>query len=360
MPPGMTYLPVASMVSSAVAPPPARSWPMLAIVSPSIRTSAAYEPSAVTIVPLVISVRIGPSWRNPRHPAADGVRREMVGDAEVRAGAEALDAPERDPRGWREFAATRTATVRPTAPMAMARAARPRLVRACDPRCTPMAVHVPERISRRRIGPCANLQVSLPRSRRSRSRAHRTIVRSIIAAGAAERQRDLWPMTLGGTSGRAVVSRPVPGTSRRPARPARPDRSDRPWRTGCARRAAIPRAGRGRPRVDRRHRDRRRGRASDTGWRRASDMASWPSSAATSIASTTGSLGWPTIVGPSSQKAAEPRRWWRGTYSGPAAPYADRHRPWPARTANRRCARAVSGWSLWPVKPRASRATRSG
>ena len=83
MPPGMTYLPVASIVSSAVAPPPARSWPMLAIVSPSIRMSATYEPSAVTIVPLVMSVRIGPSWRNPRHPAADGVRRVMVGDGEV-------------------------------------------------------------------------------------------------------------------------------------------------------------------------------------------------------------------------------------------------------------------------------------
>ena len=34
---------------------------MVAIVSPSIRTSATDEPSAVTIVPLVMSVRIGPS-----------------------------------------------------------------------------------------------------------------------------------------------------------------------------------------------------------------------------------------------------------------------------------------------------------
>ena len=58
---------------------------MLAIVSPSIRTSAAYEPSAVTIVPLVISVRIGPSWRNRWTPAADGVRRAMVGDGEGRS-----------------------------------------------------------------------------------------------------------------------------------------------------------------------------------------------------------------------------------------------------------------------------------
>ena len=60
---------------------------MLAIVSPSIRTSAAYEPSAVTIVPLVMSVRIGPSWRNPRHPAAMAVRRVMVGDGEGGAAA---------------------------------------------------------------------------------------------------------------------------------------------------------------------------------------------------------------------------------------------------------------------------------
>ena len=41
MPPGMTYLPVASIVSSAVTPVAARSRPIWAIVSPSIRMSAA-------------------------------------------------------------------------------------------------------------------------------------------------------------------------------------------------------------------------------------------------------------------------------------------------------------------------------
>ena len=60
MPPGMTYFPVASIVSSAVTPAAARSAPICAIVSPSTRTSAWYEPSAVTMVPLAIRVRIGP------------------------------------------------------------------------------------------------------------------------------------------------------------------------------------------------------------------------------------------------------------------------------------------------------------
>ena len=41
IPPGITYLPAASIVSSAVdAASPARSAPIAAIVSPSIRTSA--------------------------------------------------------------------------------------------------------------------------------------------------------------------------------------------------------------------------------------------------------------------------------------------------------------------------------
>jgi hypothetical protein len=62
MPPGMTYLPVASIVSSA-ATSPARFAPIWAMRSPSTRTSAAYEPSAVTIVPFEISVRIGSSER---------------------------------------------------------------------------------------------------------------------------------------------------------------------------------------------------------------------------------------------------------------------------------------------------------
>src|SRR5262245_4277594 len=56
--PGITYLPVASMVSSAVIPAPARSAPMSAIVSPSTRTSATDDTSVVTIVPLLISVRM--------------------------------------------------------------------------------------------------------------------------------------------------------------------------------------------------------------------------------------------------------------------------------------------------------------
>ena len=62
MPPGITYLPVASMVSSAV---DARRGQ----VAPDRRDRLAVdqdvggvEPSAVTIVPLVMSVRIGPSW----------------------------------------------------------------------------------------------------------------------------------------------------------------------------------------------------------------------------------------------------------------------------------------------------------
>ena len=58
IPPGTTYFPVASMVSSAVTPARARSAPTRAIVSPSTRTSAAYDPSAVTTRPFLISVRI--------------------------------------------------------------------------------------------------------------------------------------------------------------------------------------------------------------------------------------------------------------------------------------------------------------
>ncbi len=47
-------------VSSAVSPAPARSAPMAAIVSPSMSTSAVCEPSALTMVPLLMSVRIDP------------------------------------------------------------------------------------------------------------------------------------------------------------------------------------------------------------------------------------------------------------------------------------------------------------
>jgi hypothetical protein len=53
---------MASIVSSAVTPAAARARPICTIVSPSTRTSAADDPSAVTIVPFVMSVRIGPSW----------------------------------------------------------------------------------------------------------------------------------------------------------------------------------------------------------------------------------------------------------------------------------------------------------
>ena len=64
MAPGITYFPAASIVSSAVTPAAARSVPIWAIVSPSTRTSARYEPSAVTIVPLAIRVRMGSSSRS--------------------------------------------------------------------------------------------------------------------------------------------------------------------------------------------------------------------------------------------------------------------------------------------------------
>ena len=63
--PGITYLPVASIVSStaipAIAPsgPPGKR-PTASIVSPSTSTSATYDPSAVTMVPLAIRVRIVP------------------------------------------------------------------------------------------------------------------------------------------------------------------------------------------------------------------------------------------------------------------------------------------------------------
>ncbi len=62
-PPGTTYLPVASMVRSAVTPR-VSAWPgasTAAIVSPSTRTSAALRPVALTTVPPVISVRAHPS-----------------------------------------------------------------------------------------------------------------------------------------------------------------------------------------------------------------------------------------------------------------------------------------------------------
>src|SRR5262245_40615308 len=62
MPPGITYLPLASSSSSAAMPAPVRFAPIAAMVSPSMRTSAEVEPSAVTMVPLVMSLRIGPSW----------------------------------------------------------------------------------------------------------------------------------------------------------------------------------------------------------------------------------------------------------------------------------------------------------
>ena len=58
--PGSRTCRSASMVSSAVTPCPARSAPSWAIVSPSTRTSAGQEPSAVTTVPFAIRVRIGP------------------------------------------------------------------------------------------------------------------------------------------------------------------------------------------------------------------------------------------------------------------------------------------------------------
>ncbi len=59
IPPGMTYLPVASIVSSAVTPS-RRFSPIWLIASPSTSTSAVYEPSAVTTVPFEIRVRIAP------------------------------------------------------------------------------------------------------------------------------------------------------------------------------------------------------------------------------------------------------------------------------------------------------------
>src|SRR4026207_1570355 len=56
MPPGMTYLPPASM---PVSPGAAfRSTPTAAIFSPSIRTSPLYRSVAVTTVPFLISVAI--------------------------------------------------------------------------------------------------------------------------------------------------------------------------------------------------------------------------------------------------------------------------------------------------------------
>jgi hypothetical protein len=75
MAPGITYLPVASIVSSSPMPASAPSGPsgrrpMAEIVSPSTSTSATYDPSAVTMVPLAIRVRIVP----PRARVPDGQR----------------------------------------------------------------------------------------------------------------------------------------------------------------------------------------------------------------------------------------------------------------------------------------------
>ena len=53
--PGITHLPAASMVRSA-AVDEARSVPMSAICSPSTRTSPVVVASALTMVPLVMSV----------------------------------------------------------------------------------------------------------------------------------------------------------------------------------------------------------------------------------------------------------------------------------------------------------------
>src|SRR5262249_43651312 len=53
MPPGMTYLPLTSIVVSAERP-----WPMVATFSSSISTSAWYVSPAVTIVAPLMSVRI--------------------------------------------------------------------------------------------------------------------------------------------------------------------------------------------------------------------------------------------------------------------------------------------------------------
>ena len=60
MPPGITYLPVASIVASAVMPS-ASAWPgasTAAIVSPSISTSWAMRPVGLTTLPFLISVSL--------------------------------------------------------------------------------------------------------------------------------------------------------------------------------------------------------------------------------------------------------------------------------------------------------------
>ncbi len=63
MPPGMTYLPAASMVRSIAPAEPESPAPMAEMVSPSTSTSARWEPSALTTVPLTMSVRIRvPPW----------------------------------------------------------------------------------------------------------------------------------------------------------------------------------------------------------------------------------------------------------------------------------------------------------
>src|SRR4051795_7793987 len=119
MAPGITYLPDASIVASAVTPLAARSVPSWAMVSPSTRTSAGHEPSAVTTVPFAIRVRIGPprarggagpagAGRSKRHPTETRPMRDpavrVLQDAEPRVdhGADAeLHPPHRRGAGGR-------------------------------------------------------------------------------------------------------------------------------------------------------------------------------------------------------------------------------------------------------------------
>src|SRR5688572_6660788 len=77
--PGMTHLPVASRVRSAST---SSSVPMSAMRSPSISTSAVVVASALTIVPPLISVRIGPPWFRSadRHRSARRTIRGMTTD----------------------------------------------------------------------------------------------------------------------------------------------------------------------------------------------------------------------------------------------------------------------------------------
>ena len=73
IPPGITHLPVASMVRSAVT---SSDSPMMAIRSPSMRTSPVVVASALTIVPPVISVRIRSSSHGDRSRARVGLASE--------------------------------------------------------------------------------------------------------------------------------------------------------------------------------------------------------------------------------------------------------------------------------------------